>query len=509
MNQAQKNLLALGALVAAAGGLGLYAFFGVMKTEERETQRKETSEKLFSAYPPGQKAEDGGAPPPAVFTSIVVKAKGDSTALEKRGEEWVITAPLSTRADRSAVEQIINQLQSAKFKSTVEENPSAADLGKYGLDQPKFTVTAHAYVPNAKGEGANDPARRRELTLGGGIENTFDGSIYIRRQGDNAIYAVDGAVRSSLEKTTFDLRDKEVLALDEATLKQIDFKSKSNRYVLERDEAKTWQLKAPKTMPADGNAVATLIGSLKNERALAFPKDSPEERKRLGLVAPAVDATFTPESGEKVRIRLSKTKISDAEKVFALREAGQDAILAEVPAGALTALDKSAADLRDKSVLTVKREEVAKVVFSPGGNAPEIAVEKLSADGGSSSEDWQVTAPEKGPAKKWKLSSVLWSLSSLKAAAVADENPKDWSKYGISAASRSVALMDKSGKTLAKLQVGKEVKGKPNALYVKGSRNNALEIDSAKLNELPWTAADVLDKAVPAPDGGASGITSN
>jgi hypothetical protein len=100
-------------------------------------------------------------------------------------------------------------------------------------------------------------------------------------------------------------------------------------------------------------------------------------------------------------------------------------------------------------------------------------------------------------------------LSSLKAAAVADENPKDWSKYGISAASRSVALMDKSGKVLAKLQVGKEVKGKPNALYVQGSRNNALEIDSAKLNELPWTAADVLDKAVPAPDGGASGITSN
>src|SRR5262249_2849402 len=383
-----------------------------------------------------------------------------------RGEDWVITAPLSVKADRPAVEAIINQLQNGKFKSTVEQNPSAADLSKYGLDQPKFTLTAYAYVPDSKGEGAADPSRRREVTLYGGMENTFDGAIYMRRQGDNAIYAVDGGIRFSLEKTTFDLRDKEVLALDEATLKQVDFKSKSNRYLLERDEGKSWQLKEPKAAPADATAVTTMIGTFKNGRALAFPKDSPEERKRLGLLAPAVDITFLRDGGEKMRVRLNKAKVNDGEKIFALRESGSDVVLAEVPVGALTALDKSPTDLRDKSVLSFKREDVAKVVFSPGGNAPEIAVEKVSTDGGSS-EDWQVTAPEKGPAKKWKLSSVLWSLSSLKASAVDEENPKDWGKYGISPGSRSIALMDQSGKLMAKLQVGKEVKGKPNALYVK------------------------------------------
>src|SRR5712692_8963296 len=120
-----------------------------MKTEERETLRKETSNKIFSAYQAGQKAEDGGAPPAAVFTSIFVKAKGDSTTVEKKGNDWSITSPLSARADQSAVEQIINQLQNAQFKSTVEEKPTAADLAKYGLDQPKFTVTAYAYVPDS------------------------------------------------------------------------------------------------------------------------------------------------------------------------------------------------------------------------------------------------------------------------------------------------------------------------------------------------------------------------
>ena len=51
MTQLEKNLTALGALVVVSGALGLYAYFGVLKTEEREAQRKETSEKLFAASP--------------------------------------------------------------------------------------------------------------------------------------------------------------------------------------------------------------------------------------------------------------------------------------------------------------------------------------------------------------------------------------------------------------------------------------------------------------------------
>ena len=54
MTQLQKNLAGLGVLLAVVAALGLYAYFGVMKTEEREAQRKEASEKLFAPHGAGE-----------------------------------------------------------------------------------------------------------------------------------------------------------------------------------------------------------------------------------------------------------------------------------------------------------------------------------------------------------------------------------------------------------------------------------------------------------------------
>jgi hypothetical protein len=506
VTQLQKNLAVLGGLVAVVAALGLYAYFGVMKTEEREAQRKEVSEKLFAPQGEGGKLQDGGPLPAAVFTSIVVKAKGDLTTLEKKGDDWWISSPLNARAEKSAVDQLIGQLQNAKVKATIEENPTEADLTKYGLEKPRFAVTAYAYLPGAKDEGAPDPSRRREVHLYGGIENTFDGSTYLRRGNEKPVYAVDGSAKLALEKSTFDLRDKEVLAIDEPSLKQIDFKSKANKYVLERGEANAWQLKSPKQGPADAATVTSMLSGLRNDRALAFAVDAADERKRTGINSPVADVTFTPASGDPIRIRLGKAKVGSDEKAFALREAGQDSVLAEVPLAAVSALDKSPLDLRDKAVLTFNRDEVARISFSPGGGEAEIVVEKTVGDAGAN-QDWTVTAPRSAPAKKWTLSSVLFSLAGLKATSIGDENPKDWGKYGISGSSRAVTLADPKGKVLAKLQVGKEVKGKANALYVRGSRNAVLEIDSAKISELPSKLSDVMELA--SPDGGSSGVSSN
>jgi len=508
VTQLQKNLAGLGVLVAVVAALGLYAYFGVMKTEEREAQRKEVSEKLFAPHGAADKLQDGGLPPAAVFTSIVVKAKGDVTMLEKKGSDWWIASPLNARADKSAVDQLISQLQNARVKATIEENPSEADLTKYGLDQPRFTVTAYAYLPDGKDEGTQDPARRREVNLYGGIENTFDGSSYLRRGNEKPVYAVDGSAKLALEKSTFDLRDKEVLAIDEPSVKQVDFKSKANRYLLGRGEGNAWQLKTPKQGPADATAVTSMLSAMRNDRAIAFATDSPEERKRTGINSPAAEVTFTPASGDPIRIRFGKAKVGTDEKAFALRESGQESVLAEVPLAAVSALDKSPLDLRDKAVLAFNRDDVGRISLSPGGAEPEIVVQKSVADAGSNQE-WRVTAPTSAPAKKWTISSLLFSLAGLKATSIGDENPKDWGKYGISSSSRAVTLADKDGKVLARLQVGKEVKGKANTLSVRGSRNAVLEIDSAKISELPSKLSDVIEPQAQGADGGTSGVSSN
>jgi hypothetical protein len=156
---------------------------------------------------------------------------------------------------------------------------------------------------------------------------------------------------------------------------------------------------------------------------------------------------------------------------------------------------------------------VARIVYRPqGGGAPiEVARDVPAAGldaGAPSAESWAVAAPEKGPAKAWKISSNLWSLSSLQATGFGEENPKSWDKYGINDQSRQVVLQGRDGKPLAALTIGSPVKDKGTTIYVRGSRNAVLEMDSARLSDLPLKVDDVLDRPPPPPPtpGGDAGI---
>ncbi|MFP2906005.1 DUF4340 domain-containing protein [Pyxidicoccus sp. 3LFB2] len=497
MKQTQKNLVTLLALTAAAAGLGLYAWYGVKEPGEREVEHKEVSEKLFAAHEAGEKGADGGAPPAPVFTQLTVKASGGTTELvrEKDGS-WKVTAPVAAKAEAAVVEAMTQTLASSKFAATVEEAPTDADLEKYGLKTPAFSVTAKAYV--------GDPSRERTVTLHGGIENPFDGSVYVRREGDPKVYAAPGAVRYSLDKDTFTLRSKEFLGpLEEPSLKRIEVKAKANAYLLERDTGMPgWRLVKPAAERADEVKVADLLSGLKEQRALSFPADTAEARQKLGLEAPVVDARFTPASGEPVRLRLSQVTEDGATRVYALREQGPNALLGEVPEHALTLLDVGVAELKDKRVLSFRREDVKRVVFHPGAGAQPITVASVSGtDGGAGV--WEVEAPKRGKAQHFRVVSVLGSLDTFKASGFGEAKPKSWAKYGLTDASRGVVLQGADGKELARLWLGNEVKDKPGTVYARGSGPDVLEV-SATYVELPTKVEDLLE-APPSPaatDGG-------
>lgn len=482
MNARQKNLATVVGLLAVAVTLGLYAWFGVMKGSEREAETKELSEQVFVTRAVGERSADGGALPAPDFDRITVTAKGDTTTIERRDAGWVVTSPLQTNADENEVSTLTFQLGNSKFKSVVEEKPTDAELEQFGLKPPKTTVKAVATV---KG-------KPQELTLYGGIENTYDGSIFVRREGDPKVYAGDGALRFAMEKSTFDLRGKDVFAaVDEPKLSRVRVKTEKNRYAVERGD-KGWKLVEPSLMPADTQAVTLMLGTFKNELARAYPQDMPENRKKFGLDRPQQEIEVTAQDGTMTTLKLSKTKVDGADHVYALRDQKGQTLLAELAPTAFSVLDKSTEDLRDKTVLEFKRDDVARVVVKPEGSNAEIVVVKTPADGGDDS--WMVTAPRRGPAKRWKLSSMLWTLGALKATAFDQEAPKDWARFGIDTRSRTVTLFDSVGKELARLTLGKSVPGKTNTVYVRGTKNQVLEMSTEKLVELPASAADVLDQ---------------
>jgi hypothetical protein len=268
VSQVGKTLGLLGGASVGAVALGLYAYFGVMRAGEQEAKAKERSAQLFPA------AAAEGPSAGSAFKSLTVKASGQTTTLQHGAKGWTLTSPVQAPADAQVVEAIVSALTHDKFKQTVDEHPTKADLAKYGLDAPRFQVTATF-------QKAGGPAQT--FTLEGGIENPFDGSVYARRGGEDAVRVVNGALELALEKSTFQLRDKRLVPFAEDALARIDLSGKGHALALTKDAASHWRLAAPIQERADDTAVKALWNALQTNRATAFPEDTPQARKDFGL----------------------------------------------------------------------------------------------------------------------------------------------------------------------------------------------------------------------------------
>lgn len=509
MNQTRKILFQLAAMLAVAIALGAYAWFGIFKKDEKKQRKDDHDLRLFAPQQLDERQPDGGTPP-ADFTRVTVMRHADpterapgepelqTTVLEKRDGVWWLISPVRARADKLVIDGLLSQLQTAKFKDTLEEKPDDATLAKYGLEPPQWFVEATAQVNG----------QPRSVRLVGGRENAFDGSVYVRRNDEAPVYLAEGGVRFMLARTTYELREKLVFALDERAMTGLTVHTAVNDYQLERDPAsKQWNLVRPEREPADGPSVTSMIAGLSNDRVQYFLVDSPEVRREYGLEAPLFDATVTYADGGTVRLRGAKSwrdagigpHGEPGDFYVGLREDGDGVVLARL-SETMTQLDRNPSDLRDRAVVRFRRELVTKIVFHDAAAGPDVVVQKDSVD--ASAESWRVVAPREGKAKVFKVTGALWTLGSFKALSPGEEKPKDWGKYGLGPTARWIAVFGEDGQELARLTIGLEVLGTPSAVYMRGTRDQVIQSDGSRIGEVFLRLSDVLDE--PVVDGGTA-----
>lgn len=484
MSQVGKNLGMLGGVTVGAVALGLYAYFGVMKGDEQEAKTKEVSAQVFPA------ATAQGPSAPSGFKKLTVVAEGQTTVLAHDAQGWRLTSPVEAQADAETVDGIVSALTHDTFKQIVDDHPSKEDLAKYGLDLPKFQVTAVFQKPSGPAE---------TITLAGGIENPFDGSIYVRRSGEEAVHAINGAFKASVEKSTFELRDKRLVPFEESALQGIDLRGQGGAIALALDGTKHWRMTAPLQEPADEPAVKALWNALQTNRARSFPADTPDARKDFGLTAPVLEATFTPRDGAPVTIAFGEKGAGANRHAFADVNQGTKSTLAEIPPALIDALAQKPDALRDHTVLAFDEKQVQRIRYQAKAGDPVLELARGQAKGDALA-DWQITAPKKEKAQGWKVSSMLWTLRALQAAGFGPVHPDEraWAKHGIDAKARTITLLGDGDQVLARLVLGASVKGKADHLWAQGSRDQVLELEVKSLDPLPKSMADLADTPPPA-----------
>src|SRR5215831_18783536 len=220
-----------------------------------------------------------------------IEATTDNKTLElaKSGGDWKIVKPVQALSDSTATDGLIGKLQSAQMKSIVAENPSPADLKKYGLDRPAATVTL--------GLGS----ARASLLVGG---KSGDGSLYAKDASKPLVMTLDATLLDDFKKGADDYRKKDLFAFRAYDANRIEITRGGQTVAFDKvkgakpeDEDK-WQRAGSggaKPVDADKEKMSVLLAKLESMRATSFV----DSTAKTGLDSPAMTVYAKFDDGKK------------------------------------------------------------------------------------------------------------------------------------------------------------------------------------------------------------------
>ena len=382
---------------------------------------------------------------------------------------WKITHPLEVAADEATVGSILSALNSIEVKRTLEEKPSAADLKNYGLDSPEVKV-----LISLRNGVALPP-----VFVGG--KTPIGNSVYVRRGPEAAVLLTDASLRFNLEKKLNDFRNKKIIEFTEEAVKQLLLRGAKGDFDLSK-KGEDWYIDRPKFYRADQSEIKGLLSTIRSMSAQDFIEDSPPELKKYGLDKPRLKVTVFMGEEEGYRQILFGNNREGKGEVYLVSD--PKGTVYTVPESVWSQLGKDLTALRDKEILSVRPDQVARL---------QITTPKESlALGKGEKEEWKVEAPKKGKARQGLVSDYLTLLSHLRAKGFAEDEAKDLKKYGLDTPSVKIAVADKDGKNLGTLLLGSQTGTEYYA--VREGSPTVYTIDEFSYNQLNKQLSDFLEE---------------
>src|SRR5439155_20248239 len=128
-----------------------------------------------------------------------------------------------------------------------------ADLAPYGLVTPSLEVIV------TKKDGKTE-----DLLVGD--DTPTGGGSFVKLKNDPRVFSVYSGVKSSLDKTSKDLRDKRLLTFDSDKLTRVELQAKGQSVEFGKNNQNEWQILKPKPLRADASQVEDLVRKLKDAK---------------------------------------------------------------------------------------------------------------------------------------------------------------------------------------------------------------------------------------------------
>jgi Domain of unknown function (DUF4340) len=400
-------------------------------------------------------------------TAVDLDLDGSRMTLEaQEGGKWKIAKPGPYPADADVVADALDKLAGAKVKEFLGE---PKPLTPYGLDKPS-SVTIWL---------GKDKDRTSKTLLFGKVDKTKKG-VYVERQGEPEVFMTADEVWDKLPRTVAAARDKVVFTYAYDKVSRVELDHARGKVTLERDGI-TWKITAPEALAADTGVVNGLLWRLRDLRASGFLDESASGIARY-LAKPAVTVRVWEEGAKEPRtFLLTLSKDLKAGQTGVAATAGQGPVVM-VESKAVTDLEKTATDLRDRTVVaSFDIKEVKRVRVVAGDK--RLVVEKRGED------SWRVVEGGKGAAKELKVTGLLLALRALRWKDIAAPDASQGQKFGLDKPEVEVTVLKGDGTEMAKLVIGRS---EDKAAYVQSkSVPGVYVVDPTTLDEIRKAPTDI------------------
>ena len=358
------------------------------------------------------------------------------TTLKKEGGAWQLTQPIAAKADESEVTGITSALTSIEVVRVIDENP--ASLNDYGLSNPRIEI-------DFKASGDKD---YRKLLVG--EKTPTGGDLFAKRNDEKKVFLIPAFQETTLNRRTFDLREKVLLKFDREKVDSLDVSAGGKTLAVAKDGGE-WKITKPVQTRADFGTVEGLVGRLQSLQMKSIVTDDakPADLKQYGLDKP--DATVNLNVGSARATLLLGGKAPD-NTVYA-RDASKPAVVT-VESALLDELKKGADDYRRKDLFEFRAFNANRVEVARNGQT--VVFEKVKGQGDNAQDKWRRVSPTAADVDKDKIDSLLSKLSNTRASSFVDSS----AKTGLDKPAMTITVKFEEGKKEEKVtfgQVGNDV----------------------------------------------------
>jgi hypothetical protein len=227
-----------------------------------------------------------------------------------------------------------------------------------------------------------------------------------------------------------------VLSIPEDQFKEIKIAKAGADPTIVAKTGDKWLLTFPKAMPADQDAVASMVTALASLNADRVVEEKPGDLAPFGLATPKEQVVITKKDGKTQTLEIGDDSPVGS-GVFAKLEG--DTRVFVLPTFAKTSFDKTGKDLRDKRLLTFNSDKLTSVQLTAKGGPVEF--------GKNAQNDWTIVKPKPMRADGSQVEDIIRKLKDAKMdTTVSDEDAKKAeAAFGSAPRVANVSVTDNTG----------------------------------------------------------------